>query len=67
MIDKLHSHLDALKLRKMREILQTELRQAQAKKPSYSNFLLSLLLGAPLLFSPIIDEMKFPTLRSSPV
>jgi len=43
MIDDIHAILDALKLRKMREILETELKAAQAKKPSYSAFLLSLL------------------------
>lgn len=43
MTDKIHAHLDALKLRKMREVLAVELRRAQTKKPSYSSFLLSLL------------------------
>lgn len=43
MIEKIHTHLDALKLRKMREVLAVELRQAQNNKPSYSAFLLSLL------------------------
>lgn len=43
MLDEIHACLDALKLRKAREILQEELRLAQTKKPSYSAFLLSLL------------------------
>lgn len=43
MIDDIHACLDALKLRKTREILQAELKLAQARKSSYSAFLLSLL------------------------
>lgn len=43
MLDDIHTCLDALKLRKTREILQAELKLAQAKKSSYSAFLLSLL------------------------
>lgn len=43
MLDEIHACLDALKLRKTREILQAELKLAQTKKSSYSAFLLSLL------------------------
>lgn len=43
MIDDIHTCLDALKLRKIHEIAQDELKTAQAKKPSYSAFLLNLL------------------------
>ena len=43
MIDDIHVCLDALKLRKIREILRGELNLAQTKKSSYSAFLLSLL------------------------
>lgn len=43
MLDEIHTHLDVLKLRKMREIVQEELKIAQAKKSSYSAFLLNLL------------------------
>lgn len=43
MLDDIHAVLEALKLRKMREIAQEGLKSAQAKKPSYSAFLLSLL------------------------
>ena len=43
MLDEIHACLDALKLRKTREILQEELKLAQTKKSSYSAFLLSLM------------------------
>lgn len=43
MIDEINACLEALKLRKMREIAEAELRTAQAKKSSYSAFLLGLL------------------------
>ncbi len=43
MINDIHQVLDALKLRKMREIVETELKAAQGKKASYSAFLLHLL------------------------
>ena len=43
MIEDIHACLDALKLRKMREIVQEELKTAQGKKTSYSAFLLELL------------------------
>ena len=43
MREQIHSHLDALKLRKMREIVDAELKLAEAGKPSYSSFLLNLL------------------------
>lgn len=43
MHDEIYACLDALKLRKAREILAEELKLAQAKKSSYSAFLLSLL------------------------
>lgn len=43
MIDDIHTCLDALKLRRIREIAQDEIKTAQAKKPSYSSFLLNLL------------------------
>lgn len=43
MINEIHTCLEALKLRKMREIAEAELRTAQAKKSSYSAFLLGLL------------------------
>jgi len=43
MLDDIHACLEALKLRRMREVLQEELKLAQAKKPSYSAFLLNLL------------------------
>lgn len=43
MIDDIHTCLEALKLRKMREIAEAELKAAQAKKSSYSAFLLGLL------------------------
>lgn len=43
MHDEIYACLDALKLRKSREILAEELKAAQAKKSSYSAFLLSLL------------------------
>ena len=43
MIDDIHTCLEALKLRKMREVAEAELKSAQAKKPGYSAFLLNLL------------------------
>src|ERR1039457_169410 len=43
MLDDIHTCLEALKLRKMREIAAEELKSAQSKKPSYSAFLLNLL------------------------
>jgi DNA replication protein DnaC len=43
MVNDIHAILEALKLRKIREIVETELKAAQNKKPSYSSFLLSLL------------------------
>lgn len=43
MIDDVQAILDALKLRKMREIVEAELKVAQTKKLSYSAFLLNLL------------------------
>ncbi len=43
MIDDIHAILEALKLRKMREIVAAELKTAQAKKVSYSAFLLKIL------------------------
>lgn len=43
MLDDIHTCLEALKLRKMREIAEAELKSAQGKKPSYSSFLLNLL------------------------
>lgn len=43
MIEDIHTYLEALKLRKMREIAEAELKSAQAKKSSYSAFLLGLL------------------------
>ncbi len=43
MINDIHACLEALQLRKMREIAQEELKSAQAKKTSYSAFLLGLL------------------------
>lgn len=43
MIDDIHTCLEALKLRKMREVAEVELKSAQAKKPGYSAFLLNLL------------------------
>ena len=43
MIEDIHTCLEALKLRKMREIAEAELKAAQAKKSSYSAFLLGLL------------------------
>lgn len=43
MIDEIYTCLEALKLRKMREIAEVELRTAQTKKSSYSAFLLGLL------------------------
>ena len=43
MIEDIHTCLEALKLRKMREIVEAELKTAQAKKRSYSAFLLGLL------------------------
>lgn len=43
MINDIHALLEALKLRKMREIVEAELKTAQSKKASYSAFLLNLL------------------------
>jgi DNA replication protein DnaC len=43
MLDDIHTCLEALKLRKMREIAAEELKSAQGKKPSYSAFLLNML------------------------
>ena len=43
MIEDIHNCLEALKLRKMREIAEAELKTAQTKKSSYSAFLLGLL------------------------
>ena len=43
MQDEIDVCLDALKLRKMREILEAELKIAQTKKSSYSAFLLNLM------------------------
>ena len=43
MLDDIHACLDALKLRKMREIVEAELKTAQTKKGSYSAFLRDLL------------------------
>ena len=43
MLDDIHACLDALKLRKMRELVEAELKSAQAKKTSYSALLLGLL------------------------
>jgi len=43
MLNDIHSVLDALQLRKMREIVEAELKSAQTKKSSYSAFLLNLL------------------------
>lgn len=43
MIEDIHTCLEALKLRKMREIVEAELKIAQAKKSSYSALLLGLL------------------------
>lgn len=43
MLDEIKAGLDALKLRKMREIVEAELKTAQTKKISYSAFLLDLL------------------------
>lgn len=43
MINDIHAALDALKLRKTREIVEAELKVAQTKKLSYSAFLLNLL------------------------
>lgn len=43
MIDDIHAILEALKLRKMREIAEAELKIAQTKKTSYSAFVLNLL------------------------
>ncbi|MEK7877223.1 MAG: ATP-binding protein, partial [Pseudomonadota bacterium] len=43
MIADIHVALEGLKLRKMREIVEAELKSAQAKKTSYSAFLLDLL------------------------
>ena len=43
MIADIHVALEGLKLRKMREIVEAELKAAQAKKTSYSAFLLDLL------------------------
>ena len=43
MHDEIDVCLDALKLRKMREVLEAELKIAQTKKSSYSAFLLNLL------------------------
>ena len=43
MLDDIQAGLDALKLRKMREIVEAELKTAQNKKASYSAFLLNLL------------------------
>ena len=43
MINDIHTCLEALQLRKMREIAEGELKLAQAKKSGYSAFLLGLL------------------------
>lgn len=43
MLNELDASLDALKLRKMREVVEAELKTAQNKKPSYSAFLSGLL------------------------
>jgi len=43
MIEQIQSYLDALKLRKTKEIIAQELKAAQDKKSSYSAFLLNLL------------------------
>ena len=43
MIADIHAALEGLKLRKMREIVEAELKAAQARKTSYSAFLLDLL------------------------
>ena len=43
MLDDIHACLDALKLRKMRELVEEELKSAQVKKTSYSALLLGLL------------------------
>jgi DNA replication protein DnaC len=43
MLDEINGYLEALKLRKMREILPEELKLAQGKKSSYSTFLFNLL------------------------
>ena len=43
MLDDIQACLEALKLRKMRELVEAELKSAQTRKPSYSAFLLGLL------------------------
>lgn len=43
MLEQIQSYLDALKLRKTKEIIAQELKTAQDKKPSYSAFLVNLL------------------------
>lgn len=43
MLDEIHKYLDALKLKKAREVVAAELKSAQSKKTSYSAFLLNLL------------------------
>jgi DNA replication protein DnaC len=43
MLEEILPYLEALRLRKTKEILEDELKAAQAKKPSYSSFLLNLL------------------------
>ena len=43
MIDDIHSILDALKLRKMHEIVESELKVSQPKKHSYNALLPNLL------------------------
>lgn len=43
MINDLHHHLDLLRLRKIRHIIDDQIKQAQQKKSSYGAFLLELL------------------------
>lgn len=43
MIEEIRPYLKALKLRKIEQILESELKRAQSKKTSYSSFLLNLL------------------------
>lgn len=43
MLNDLHQHLDLLKLRKVRDVIDEALQRAQKDKPSYSQFLLQLL------------------------
>ena len=43
MIADIHAALEVLKLRKMREVVEAELKSAQAKKTSYSALLRDLL------------------------